>query len=554
MKKSLRSRRLKTNQAQLQSIVCCVCGFVQSNANNYNYLIAWKEFFNDQDMHACMKCVRENKIQPTWIEHHERVESLSIGCQVLAKEGEEWLPGTVCQSYIFSQQCDVCWDDTSKPVSRKNYSEIRKLMTMNSSGQVTFKMYQYTSLENYLQLRGFDIGLDAIEVKEGFISQKIHNSFMQNLKGLELSSSTSFTHNFHPGFENTGLNLLHPSFFCYVQGTSIFKNGKTDFFDEKQQQIVVDYFGRSSVLSKYQWLPTNFYIGTRNTCTIQGYINALGYRYQHPELFDNIEKIFSRLVPMIESCLKKLYHCQKVDWRSMRDDNTRRKTKLKGEKIQAIVNLQNYVLEPGQSYEEEWRYQGIPQEHIIATAMYYCDVSHNIIDEGLQFRRPLRDEEEYQFMFEFSHENPPPFDKYHASVNIGSVQTKKYTCVVFPNLYQRKIVKLSNSSKSEVATMKILQFFIVDPEEKIISTQQIAYQNIDKIKGLVLLELQKSALRILGKCFCQRIVKKIMQNYENSGFSWYEAQLYGLELSRERIRYNDLQSLELTRNIQLRDD
>ena len=65
---------------------------------------------------------------------------------------------------------------------------------------------------------------------------------------------------------------------------------------------------------------------------------------------------------------------------------------------------------------------------------------------------------------------------YEGFVPLGRFPTEEGYLLVFPNCHIHKISKMINTSNTKAATRRIVVFFFVNPEKKIISTREIAAQ------------------------------------------------------------------------------
>jgi hypothetical protein len=153
--------------------------------------------------------------------------------------------------------------------------------------------------------------------------------------------------------------------------------------------------------------------------------------------------------------------------------------------LQVIVKLANIHLTPeNPSYDGgSWHIEGLRNEHICATALFYYD-NENITDSRLAFRTSSNVEDltlnlNYEqgdvlsiartFAVEAEHE---------ASTlqNIGSVLTQQGRAVFFPNLLQHQVQPFALADPTRPGHRKILALFLVDPAIPIISTANIPPQ------------------------------------------------------------------------------
>lgn len=206
----------------------------------------------------------------------------------------------------------------------------------------------------------------------------------------------------------------------------------------------------------YQWLPSEFTIDRANDKTdIKSYINNLD-QYKYSELYNIIPKIFNQFICMFDHLLD-----QKLP------DN-----------IQVIVKAANIILTPeNPTYQGgSWHIEGMPYEHIIATGIYYYDIE-NITPSYLEFRRALSGEVDYPqnaYTYVSRHyglEDESPLNEY-----MGKVLAQQGKCIVFPNTMQHRVAPFTLLDQTRPAHRKILVFFLIDPNNRILSTQDVPMQ------------------------------------------------------------------------------
>lgn len=281
---------------------------------------------------------------------------------------------------------------------------------------------------------------------------------------------------YHPGTNNQVINLVHPSMYCYVKYVT-----ETKF---KQPDNIL-----------FQWLPADIHIDrttTRIKVTFDSYINNLSQK-DNPELYDTIGNIFGMFVPKFDKVLQALF------------DNHRIKKFVPLSKCQVIVKLANTVLTPESTKfpAGTWHLEGLADEKIIATGIYYYEQT-NITPNYLQFRSTITTgtdvdytqdntkyvETHYGYTID-SHRDVPCF------VNLGRVETKCGTCLVFPNFMQHRVSEFELCDRTKPGTRKILVFFLIDPSERIASTVDVAEQQ--KLISVSDAELYRSLLMFQRK-------------------------------------------------------
>jgi len=153
--------------------------------------------------------------------------------------------------------------------------------------------------------------------------------------------------------------------------------------------------------------------------------------------------------------------------------------------LQVIVKLANIHLTPAKpSYSGgSWHVEGMLNEHICATALYYYD-SDNIGESWLAFRQrcdtegPLfvaYDQDDYagaEELYDIRQNDP-------AIQLIGDVETKEGRMLAFPNVVQHRVMPFELVDKTKPGHRKILALFLVDPHVRVISSANVPPQQLD---------------------------------------------------------------------------
>ena len=166
----------------------------------------------------------------------------------------------------------------------------------------------------------------------------------------------------HPGSEEKVRDLIHPSMYCYVRGTSALKDGKIESkVDER---------------FTYQWLPSEFHVNNEGKVKINSYINNLDLEL-FPEFLPLTEQLFESFLPSFEKVVK---------------------SSLKNKNLQVIVKVATTHLNESKPNFDggSWHIEGTLYEKIVASGLHYLKVE-GITDSFLEFRKPtvLSEEVEY---------------------------------------------------------------------------------------------------------------------------------------------------------------
>ncbi|TMW58052.1 hypothetical protein Poli38472_013526 [Pythium oligandrum] len=226
----------------------------------------------------------------------------------------------------------------------------------------------------------------------------------------------------HPESNNQVLDLVHPSLYCCVFGTT--KRVPASEIDSNVDLTVVERMERTafkatevtcrtSSSDNYQWIPSDFAVDESGHVKILSYINNL-HPVTHAAMYDSIAAIFKRFVSLFDQVLTDLvaeYYKQPCPFRVPDMSETRVDCtnylperlpipdriplksgcpwsySLKGTTVQVIVTIAEIHLTPEKPkyLGGSWHIEGTGSEEIVATGIYYFG-SENITDSKLSFR------------------------------------------------------------------------------------------------------------------------------------------------------------------------
>ena len=288
-----------------------------------------------------------------------------------------------------------------------------------------------------------DVGVpkSVCQIHDNLIPESLRERLKEELAVFENVSDDQ--KDWHPNSNQQVLDLVHPSLYCYVGKESQFKdtvNNKEDFDHDVT----------------YQWLPTEFMVDGDGQVKNLSYINNID-EIKHAKLNKVICEILS------------LFH---KPFNTFGD--------LCEKKFQVIVKAANIIVTPERCYYPggTWHTEGL-NENIVASGIYYYH-AENIKESFLEFRENITDDEvedidNAQEAFNEFGLQPGDF----MVRKLGSVETKQDRCIVFPNTYQHRVKHFFSADISKPAIRKILVFFLIDPNDPIISTTEIDVQRLD---------------------------------------------------------------------------
>lgn len=172
------------------------------------------------------------------------------------------------------------------------------------------------------------------------------------------------------------------------------------------------------------------------------------------------------------------------------DDLPRYSLKTVGKPLQVIVKLANIELTPENPVYEggTWHVEGMANENIVATGIYYYD-TENIVDSRLMFRIQIK-EPKYEQSDDRGTEHLYDVMNEDALVQyLDGITTQQDRCVVFPNIYQHQVQSFGLADRTKPGSRKLLAFFLVNPEEPVMSTTFVPPQQKEWDNRVFLAEL-----------------------------------------------------------------
>ncbi|KEQ64687.1 uncharacterized protein M437DRAFT_73617 [Aureobasidium melanogenum CBS 110374] len=258
----------------------------------------------------------------------------------------------------------------------------------------------------------------------------------------------------HPRTRERVLDLVHPSLFPLIYGRSkVLREGVVEL------ENCTSYCGQGAVIERPE--------STSNTSTY----HSLQFQWLpcdvHFQGEDDVKIPFTpRLVPEEPP----------LDLRREYADSG----------LQIIVKLANTYLTPNDPQWDggSWHVEGLSNEHIIATAIYYFS-NDNITPSHLKFRHNCSDEAHLDLEYDqgdWDHlEKITGFkDQTDALIQkLGSVLCKEGRLLAFPNVLQHNVGSFQLEDDTRGGERKILALFLVDPHVRILSTSKVPPQRKD---------------------------------------------------------------------------
>ncbi|MFF5447813.1 DUF4246 domain-containing protein [Streptomyces sp. NPDC012888] len=385
--------------------------------------------------------------------------------------------------------------------------------------------YVLAELAHYAALRDGRTGIevsavDGVWQSDALVDDGLRSRLREAVRVLEEVPEEE--KDWHPGSGGQVLDLVHPSLFCLVREVS----GEPD----QAWRNPTDHYSKHEFSERFQWLPTDVEVGEDGEVRFLSYVNNV-HPEEHRELAAVLPDLFARMRPLLENVLTDLRHPRPPrieadphgwygspppypqksaydddaahraalrDWRHAHGewyDNRSLavpdapeftppeplaesdRVDLRGRRLQVIVKLATVHLTPDDPEYAggSWHVEGMLNERIVSTGIYYWD-SENITESRLGFRAALDDPYYEQNDDEGVREVYGLEDEDALNQVLGSVATPAGRCLAFPNILQHRVDSFRLADPTRPGHRKILAFFLVDPEQRIVSTADVPPQ------------------------------------------------------------------------------
>ncbi|MFE7138855.1 DUF4246 domain-containing protein [Streptomyces sp. NPDC057644] len=385
--------------------------------------------------------------------------------------------------------------------------------------------YVLAELAHYAALRDAETGIevsavDGVWQSDTLVDDGLRSRLREAVRVLEEVPEAE--RDWHPGSDGQVLDLVHPSLFCLVRGVSD--------APERAWQNETNRYSAYEFSEKFQWLPTDVDVTPAGESVFRSYVNNV-HPETHHELAAVLPDLFTRIRPLLENVLTDLRHPRplrieadpfgwydsepeypdkasysdaeahaealrawEVDqdawWENRRpvipdapdftpppEPDASARIDLRGRCLQIIVKLATLHLTPDKPEYAggSWHVEGMLNERIVSTGIYYWD-SENITESRLSFRAALDDPRYEQNDDNGLREVYGLEDEEALNQTLGSASTPAGRCLAFPNVLQHRVGSFRLADPTRPGHRKILAFFLVDPEKKIVSTSDVPPQ------------------------------------------------------------------------------
>eukprot|EP00111_Clytia_hemisphaerica_P010463 TCONS_00030558-protein len=412
---------------------------------------------------------------------------------------------TKVKQWLMGEELYLRTYEVNSDVGQENVVEVTLLFEAYG---LDVKILESPFYEDFWNMQMNEIITEGVCYSKSKVPDDLRDSLRKNIDKLAEETEIDF----HPNSNDVVRDLVHPALYSYIKGvselmkafpdTSDSSNSKKQYVEglsksdklpdvhpptskKSKEESEKDFWGRPYEDSKFQWLPTPFHVSEDGKCSIKEYINNLD-KDKFPEMYGDLEKLFEVFLPYFEEVWS--YAKIMEFWKGGNDGGVykdsqafnfeRPEVKFRDQKLQVIIKIVDYTLQPGQSYEGVWHAEGMSHENIVMTGIYFIDRGADLTGGDLRFKRAFHIDERAQVYWQVPQCRPYVVEKFanDGYMPLGHFSTKEGYLLVFPNCHIHKIAKFVNESKTKAASRRIVVFFFVNPEKKIISTREVAPQ------------------------------------------------------------------------------
>mmetsp|Transcript_110502 Transcript_110502/g.195613 ORF Transcript_110502/g.195613 Transcript_110502/m.195613 type:complete len:710 (-) Transcript_110502:48-2177(-) len=318
---------------------------------------------------------------------------------------------------------------------------------------------------------------EGVSYRTGSLSKEMTLKLNKSIDVLKAATAADY----HPGSNSIVRDLVHPSLFPFVKGTS----PTGDLADVTSVSAKkTDKWGRPYETSNYQWLPSEVSVSADGKCTFDTYINNLD-REKHSALYSSLEELLRLALPHLDNSWAHGNAVAPADGDSDMDESdasegdpaTLDEKSLRGRTIQVITKIVDYEVPPHGTHEGVWHVEGMSHENIIATAELILSKDDALSGGDLQFQRSFTSAEGGSLIMGLPQCRPYTIDKMveRGVVPLGHLPLPCGRLASWPNSHIHRVTPLKNDS-DKTAVRRIVVFWLINPDVRIVSTKHVAPQ------------------------------------------------------------------------------
>lgn len=317
---------------------------------------------------------------------------------------------------------------------------------------------------------------EGISYQTGIVSEELTLKLNKSIDVLKATTAADY----HPGSNSIVRDLVHPSLFPFVKGTSP-TGDLSDVTPVGHGEK--DKWGRPYETSKYQWLPSEVSVAKDGKCHFDTYINNLD-REKHSALYSALEELLRHALPHLESSWAHGWAVPPPDEGDDDDSDVSQgepaaleDKSLRGRTIQVITKIVDYEVPPRGTHEGVWHVEGMSHENIVATAELILSKDDALSGGNLQFQRSFTSGEAGFLVMNLPQVRPNSVDAIidKGLVPLGRLPLPCGRLASWPNSHIHRVTPLRNDSDT-TAIRRIVVFWLINPDLRIVSTKHVAPQ------------------------------------------------------------------------------
>lgn len=283
---------------------------------------------------------------------------------------------------------------------------------------------------------------------------------------------------FHPGSNSVVRDIVHPSLYCYVHGvTPVTKKLANQYERCGMAKVSYDFWGRNYETSQFQWLPAEFMVDDGGHAHIDSYINNLDPK-KYSDVYEQLRQLFEQIFPLFETL------CGSGALRNDFDtDYIRHKVcvgqniPLRNRPLQVVTKIVEYRVNSEVEFDGVWHVEGMSHENILATGLCIIKRDANFDGARISFKRPFYQKEAEALIYGTPQDANLHLEKAGGGHvrPLGTLETPAGRAMVFPNSHIHRLSNM-NSADGQDAVRRIIVFWLVNPDTRIISTQDVKPQ------------------------------------------------------------------------------
>ncbi|KAI4089436.1 MAG: hypothetical protein L6R37_008043 [Teloschistes peruensis] len=353
--------------------------------------------------------------------------------------------------------------------------------------EVKYKAKLFSQI-NYVE------AVDGVWKSDSIIDEELRRALMKAVQPLENLSEAE--RDWHPGSSGKVLDLVHPSIYPLVYGQSQILVGHTcsaDDYHSDLYSVIAQAVGKAiplwdRVLSRLNGPQMAPRVSDWSNSDDGFQKNDSGPKQEEGEDDDAFDERYTPAERAQGYSPDSPWNVQGLDLQELQDEAEKLSLDLKPSvnlrrdyrRLQIIFKLANIYLtaEKPKYAGGSWHVEGQANESICASAIYYYS-NENItasylsfrqqVEEGIGLPYPQNEHKAIQQIFGIENDSP-------TIQNVGRVLTREGRLLCFPNVMQHRVSLFRPADPTKPGHRKILALFLVDPNLKIISTENIPPQ------------------------------------------------------------------------------